>query len=91
MSWAHGTYLLGFIGGGLIFGISFAACSSLAGTIYPGMIMAAGIMAFSGLYIQQGLGRIEMHFHVFAGLALVTCYKSLIPLVAAVVTIAVLA
>ena len=37
-------------------------------------------MAFSALFIQQQLGLIEMHFHVFAALALLVRYKDPIAL-----------
>jgi len=89
MAWAYGAFLLGFVGGGLIYGLAWAGHRLLHGTVYARAIMGVCLMLFSGLYIQQNLGRIEMHFHVFAALALLIRYKSLVPLIAAVVTIAV--
>ena len=44
------------------------------------------MMIFSAIYIQQHLGRIEMHFHVFIGLAFLLLYKDLIPLLTATLT-----
>lgn len=45
-------------------------------------------MLFSIVYIQQYLGRIEMHFYVFIAMAILTLYKDIVPLiVAATVTI----
>lgn len=37
-------------------------------------------MAYSALYIQQNLGRIEYHFHVFVALSFLAIYKDLKPL-----------
>jgi len=53
------------------------------------MLMGMSLMLFSALFIQQNLGRIEIHFHIFAALALLIRYKDVKPLLAAVVTIAV--
>ena len=88
MGIAYGTYLAGFIGGGVICAIGYAGYKFLRDTPYSSMILASCLMLFSALFIQQNLGRIEMHFHIFAALALMTRYKSFLPLTAAVVTIA---
>lgn len=85
----QGFYLMGIIGGGAIVGIAWAAMTMLRGTAYPRMIMGISLMLFSALFIQQSLGKIELHFHVFAALALLIRYKDLKPLLAGVVTIAV--
>ena len=37
------------------------------GTRLFGMIAAVALMAYSAIMIQSQLGRIEMHFHIFAG------------------------
>lgn len=61
----------------------------LRGTLYFRIIAALAIVIFTALYIQQHLGRIEMHFHVFIGLAILTIYKDTIPmLIAATAVIA---
>ncbi len=88
MGIGYGTYLAGFVVGGVICGIAWAAYKFLSGTPYSSMVIASCFMLFSALYIQQNMGRIEMHFHIFAALALMTRYKSFLPLTAAVVTIA---
>ncbi len=88
MGFAYGTYMAGFVVGGVICGLAYAAYKFLSGTPYSSMIIASCFMLFSALYIQQNMGRIEMHFHIFAALALMTRYKSFLPLLAAVVTIA---
>ncbi|MEL7312328.1 MAG: methyl-accepting chemotaxis protein [Pseudomonadota bacterium] len=86
---ANGFYLMGLLGGGLIVGLAWAALKWVPTTVYARMVLASSLMLFSALYIQQGLGRIEWHFHVFASLAFVIRYKDIRPLLAAVVTIAV--
>jgi signal transduction histidine kinase/DNA-binding response OmpR family regulator len=57
-----------------------AAFILLRGTLWFRLIAAVAIMLFSALYIQQHLGRIEMHFHVFIGLAILTIYKDVLPM-----------
>ncbi|MEN7343088.1 MAG: methyl-accepting chemotaxis protein [Pseudomonadota bacterium] len=89
VSWFNGFFLLGLIGGGMITGLCFAALRLLGDSPYTRMVFAASLMLYSGLFIQQGLGRIEWHFHVFCALAFLIRYKDLRPLLAAVVTIAV--
>ncbi|MFK8013988.1 MAG: methyl-accepting chemotaxis protein [Gammaproteobacteria bacterium] len=89
MGATYGFYLAGFIGGGLICALAFFAQKTLPGSPYARALMGVGLMLFSALFIQQNLGRIEIHFHIFAALALLIRYKSLVPLGAAVVTVAV--
>ncbi len=88
MGLAQGFYLAGFAGGAVITGIAWLGYRHLRGTVYSRMLMGVCLMLFSALYIQQSLGRIEYHFHVFIALALLIRYKDLRPLLAAVVTIA---
>lgn len=88
MGYAQGYYLMGFIGGSIICAIAYTAQKYLSDTAYPRVIMGTCLMLFSALFIQQNLGRIEIHFHIFAALALLIRYKDLKPLLAAVVTIA---
>ena len=89
VSWAHGFFLAGFLGGGVIFAIAAVGYALLRGTVYSRVAFGVCLMLFSALYIQQGLGRIEWHFHVFCALAFLVRYKDLRPLLAAVVTITV--
>ena len=88
MGVAYGTYVFGLVAGGLVYGVAHAAHRLLPGSPYTRMIMGISLMLYSAIFIQQNLGRIEIHFHVFAALALLIRYKSLLPLLAAVVTIA---
>jgi len=79
-AYAYSTYLLGFLGGGLI--TSFVAYSYLfwKGKTRFRIIVAVSLMAYSALFIQQNLGRIEYHFHVFVALSFLAIYKDLKPL-----------
>ncbi len=88
MGYAHGFYLMGFIGGAVICSIAFIGFKFLPNTTYSRILMGVSLMLFSALYIQQHLGRIEIHFHIFAALAWLIRYKDLKPLLAAVVTVA---
>ena len=51
--------------------------------------IAISSMGFSALIIHLGHGMIEMHFHIFAVLALLTVFGSVWPVLAAAATIAV--
>lgn len=82
----QGYYLAGFIGGAIICAFAHTCVRVMAGTVYSRALIGICFMLFSALYIQQNLGRIEYHFHVFAALAVLIRYKDLVPLIAAVVT-----
>jgi len=83
---SYDTYLYGFVGGGLITLILFWAHRTFKGTQVMRALMGVGMMLFSLIYIQQHLGRIEMHFHVFIALAILSLYKDIIPIVVAAAT-----
>jgi len=88
MGSAHGFYMAGLIGGAVICAFAYTGIKSFGGTVYSRILMGICLMLFSALFIQQSLGQIEFHFHVFAALALLIRYKDPLPLVAAVITIA---
>lgn len=88
-SLTYGTYILGIVGGGLITGLAYAAYAMFKGTNISRISMGILIMGFPIIMIQQHLGRIEMHFHVFVVLAFMSLYKDILPTVAAALTIAV--
>lgn len=48
--------------------------------------MGMSFMMFSAIFIQQHLGRIEMHFHIFAALAFLIRYKDYSPIIAGAIT-----
>lgn len=87
MGYAHGLYLFGAIAGALICGFAYIAKQKLHGTVYFRIIVAACFMLFSAVYIQQNLGRVEMHFHVFVALAILARYKDISPQISALTTI----
>lgn len=60
----------------------------LRGTRACSVLFAIGLMAWSAIMIQSQMGRIEMHFHIFAALALVIVYRDWLPVVAAALVIA---
>ncbi len=76
----YGTYRLGIIGSGVILLLTSIGYLTLRGTLWFRLMAATAVMLFSSLYIQQHLGRIEMHFHVFIGLAILTIYKDTLPM-----------
>lgn len=53
----------------------------LRGTRACSALFAACLMAWSAIMIQSQMGRVEMHFHIFAALALVTVYRDWLPVV----------
>ncbi|MAL17496.1 MAG: hypothetical protein CL670_15100 [Balneola sp.] len=85
----YSTYLLGIVGGGVIFGVAFLAFRINPGSVWSRMTIGAALMAFSVLFIQQNLGKIELHFHIFVALAFLLRYKDIAPVLTAAVTIAV--
>jgi diguanylate cyclase (GGDEF)-like protein/PAS domain S-box-containing protein len=79
----YGMYLLGFVGGGLLTGLALLSYRYLCGTPAYRIIVALTLMSFTIISIQQNLGRIEMHFHVFVLLAFLSAYKDVRPVTAA--------
>lgn len=77
----YGTSLFAFIASGLVCGIALAAYVLLRGTRACSLIFAICLMLFSAVMIQTQFGRIEMHFHIFAALALLTIYRDWLPIV----------
>lgn len=74
------TYLYGFIGGGVIVLLIFVAHRYISGTRLMRVLIAIGMMLFSLIYIQQHLGRIEMHFYIFIAMAILAFYKDTMPI-----------
>lgn len=83
----YDTYWLGITGSIAIMTLCSIAYLRLRGSLSFRLIAALAIMMFSALYIQQYNGRIEMHFHVFIGLAILTIYKDTLPVMIAALTI----
>jgi diguanylate cyclase (GGDEF)-like protein len=83
---AYHTYWYGFIGGGMITLPLLALYPTFKGTQRMRAWIAVGLMLFSVLFIQQYFGRIEMHFHIFVVMGILTLYKDMVPLFVAAVT-----
>lgn len=78
------------IGASLLMGvITGASFGLLRGTRALSVVFATGLMGFSAIMIQAQMGRIEMHFHIFAAMALLIIYRDWLPVVTAAVVIAV--
>ncbi len=86
---SFGTYALGFFSGAVVTGIATLAYFLYKGQRIARMIFAACFMAYSAIFIQQHLGRIEMHFHVFVSLAYFSRYRDGVPVVTAAISIAI--
>jgi len=69
------AYLLGFIGGGILFFITLYAYKHHKATQTYRYIVALVLITFSIIMIQQSQGRIEMHFHIFGALSFLVIYK----------------
>ena len=82
----YGTYLYGFFGGALIVIPVIILFPYLKGDRAYRSLIAVAIMLFSVVFIQQYLGQIEMHFHIFIAMAILTLYKDIFPLLAASIT-----
>ncbi len=81
------TYLFGFANGALISAVAIAVYIFLKATPASRMIFAVLLMIYPMIFIQQHLGRIEMHFHIFVCIAFLSVYKDYRPvLFAGVVT-----
>lgn len=85
-AYAYDTHLYAFISGGMIVFINTILFYFNKGEKIFRYTAAVSLMLFSVIFIQQNLGRIEMHFHVFIALAFLTLYKDVYPLVIATIT-----
>jgi methyl-accepting chemotaxis protein len=59
------------------------------GSLLTRMIIGAAFMVYSGLFIHQSRGVTELHFHVFASLAILGVYRDWRVIVCAATTIAI--
>ena len=85
----YGTTTFALIASLLVGGLATAGFFTMRGTRALSSLFAICLMLFSAIMIQAQLGRIEMHFHIFAALALVIIYRDWLPVVVAAGTIAV--
>jgi len=87
--WNYGTYSFAMVASLVIGGLVVVGYSLLRGTRACGVLFCLCLMLFSATMIQAQLGRIEMHFHIFAALALTIAYRDWLPVFAAAALIAV--
>ncbi len=85
---SYGMYMLGIIGGGVTFGLSWIGYRFFKGSVISRLLIGISFMVFSAIMIQQHMGRIEMHFHVFVALSFLVLYRDIVPIVSAATTIA---
>ena len=69
------AYVLGFVGGGLLSAITYYSYRSFKGTQNFRYVVTLVLLTFSIIMMQQSLGRIEMHFHIFVALSFLVIYK----------------
>ncbi len=69
------AYILGFVAGGLLFLLTYIGYKIFKGTQTYKYLIAVVLMTFSIIMIQQSLGRIEMHFHIFGAMSFLIIYK----------------
>lgn len=81
--WGFGTYSFAITASIAIGALAFAGYIFLRGTRACGVLFCLCLMLFSATMIQAQLGRIEMHFHIFAALALTIAYRDWLPVLAA--------
>ncbi len=84
----YGTTTFALVASLLVAALATAGYWTIRGTRTLSALYAACLMLFSAIMIQAQMGRIEMHFHIFAALALVIIYRDWLPVVVAAGTIA---
>ncbi len=81
----HDTWTAALVVGGSVSAITFYMAQTRPGAVETRFAIAIGFMAYSGLFIHQSQGMVELHFHVFASLAFLLVYRDWrVPVVAAV-------
>jgi len=80
---SYETYLFGFANGALYTAIGIAVYHLFRGSAVCRITLAVLLSLYSMVFIQQHLGRIEMHFHVFVIIAFLTIFKDYRPVLAA--------
>ncbi|WP_166261922.1 methyl-accepting chemotaxis protein [Marinobacter salicampi] len=85
----YGTFGFALVSSVLVGLASTAVYALCRGTRLAGVLNGCLLMVYSAIMIQSQLGVTEMHFHIFAALALVIVYRDWLPVVAAAGLIAV--
>ncbi|AHF02185.1 hypothetical protein THIAE_01875 [Thiomicrospira aerophila AL3] len=81
----YDTQSFALIASGLLAGLVVAAYITLKGTRGFSLFVGAALMLNSAILIQAQMGRIEMHFHIFASLAFLLAYRDYLPVIVAAV------
>ena len=74
------NFQLGFIGGGLITLSCYLVYREFRGTNISRFVFTLSLYLFTAIFIQQSLGKIEAHFHVWVVLGILLSYKDIRPL-----------
>jgi diguanylate cyclase (GGDEF)-like protein len=82
----YDTYLYGFFGGALIVVPLMVLYPHLKGDKFYRYFVSISMMLFSLIFIQQHLGRIEMHFHIFIAMAILILYNDINTILIATIT-----
>ena len=83
------AYVLGIVGGGVLFFTTLIGYKYFKGTSIFRILVAIVLLSYTVIMIQQSLGRIEMHFHVFIALSFFVIYRDMKALTAGALFIAV--
>jgi methyl-accepting chemotaxis protein len=82
----HGTWLTAVLWGGAMSATCWWLAHTRPGAVITRFAIAASLMGYSALLIHESGGVIEVHFHIFAGLAFLLVYRDWrLPVFAAVV------
>lgn len=87
--WGFDTHLLGAVPALFAVAGAFCAVKLASGLFIARATLAAALMVMSMIFIQQQFGRLEMHFHIFAALAILTAWQDWRVVVVAAAVIAV--
>ena len=75
LAFLHGAWLVALIGGGAATAATVWATTRHTGTLLSRFVVAASLMVYSAVFIQETQGLVEMHFHVFVSLAFLLVYR----------------
>ena len=70
-------YILGSVIGGVLFFITALAYKYYRGTQLFRNLIAIVLLSYSIILIQQSMGRLETHFHIFVALSFLIIYKDM--------------
>jgi methyl-accepting chemotaxis protein len=77
---SYETYMLGIVGGGLVFALTLVGYLFFKGTLFSRSIFGIAFMLYPAITVQQQLGMTEMHFNFFAMLSFLAMYKDITPI-----------